>query len=473
MPNHPLEEILHPRSIAVVGASANPSARGYSFTKPLLEYGFKGQVYPVNPKYPEILGLKSYPSVRDIPGPVDYVISCVPSGEVLKLIDDCAFKGVKAIHFFTARFSETGREDAAELERELLRRAKKAGIRIIGPNCMGVYYPAGGISFRDDFVHEPGAVAFSSQSGNVAREIIQKSPLRGIRFSKVISYGNAIDFNECDFLDYFSQDPETKVIMMYIEGVKDGKRFFNILRKAALAKPIIILKGGRGEAGARATASHTASLAGSMKAWEALIAQTGAISAESFDELIDIAIAFYFLPPITGRRAGVAGGAGGASVLAADQCEEAGLQVIPLPTEIREELKAQGNPMWDWLANPADISIAGDFGFNAGVIFQIMAKNKNFDLLIAIIPDPWDDNQKKMSVEKFLDVYKIELAKQKPYLAVASDRSLGIENWDNWSWKLVCETRTKLIEVKIPFYPSIGRAARAASKMISYYQKRE
>ena len=185
MSNHPLEEILHPRSIAVIGASGK--GRGGGFITPLKELGFKGNIYPVNPKYTEIMGMKSYARVRDIPGPVDFVISSIPAKGVLELIDDCVDKGVKGVHLFTARFSETGRKDAAELEQEILRRARKGGVRLIGPNCMGVYHPDEGIAFNEGMPKESGHMGLASQSGQAVGEIVGYSAIRGIRCSKAIS----------------------------------------------------------------------------------------------------------------------------------------------------------------------------------------------------------------------------------------------------------------------------------------------
>lgn len=470
MSAHPLEEILHPQSIAVVGASGS-GGRGSGFLSPLLELGFKGKIYPVNPKYSEIEGMKAYPSLREIPDSVDYVISAVPAPEVLKMLEDCSQKGVKGVHLFTARFSETGRPEAADLEQEILKQARKRGIRLIGPNCMGVYYPRQGMSFRDGMPKESGSAGLASQSGNVAGEIIQTATSRGVYFSKAISYGNAIDLNESDYLDYFAQDPETKIILMYVEGVKDGQRFFNTLRRAASTKPVIIIKGGRGKSGARATASHTASLAGSVQIWETAVTQAGAVSVENLDELIDMAVSFYFLPPIRGRRVGVAGGAGGASVLAADQCEEAGLDVIPLPAEFREELRSKGVTIWDWLGNPADMSIREDENFSVGAVLEMMARNQNFDLLIAIIHGPHHRWHKEMSAETYLEEYRLKESSQKPLLAMLADTSLGTDD-DDWSWKLMREMRMQLIADNIPFYPTIERAARAARKLIDYHQKR-
>ena len=172
MSTHTLEEILHPQSIAVVGASGS-GGRGAGFITPLLDFGFKGKIYPVNPKYSEVLGMKAYPTIKDIPDTVDFVISAVPAPQVLKVLEDCSQKGVKGIHLYTARFSETGRQDAIELEQEVLEKAKKWGIRIIGPNCMGVYYPQQGLSWSSDFPKEVGTVGLASQSGQAAMEIIE------------------------------------------------------------------------------------------------------------------------------------------------------------------------------------------------------------------------------------------------------------------------------------------------------------
>lgn len=471
MSTHPMEEIFHPQSIAVVGARGSPAARGYGFFASLLEFGFKGKIYPVNPKYSEMLGIKAYPSLREIPGPVDYVICTAPSSEVLNMLEDCPQKGVKAVHLYTGRFGETGRREAAEMEQEILKQARKWGIRLIGPNCMGIYYPRQGISWYDDLPKEPGSAGLAFQSGQLSSEFIRVASLRGIYFSKAISYGNALDFNESDFLDYLSRDPETKIILMYIEGVKEGQRFFNVLRQAASTKPVIITKGGRGKSGARVAASHTAALAGSIEIWKTAVTQAGAIWAENFDEMVDLAVSFYFLPPIRGLRVGVVGGGGGgASVLAADQCEEAGLDVISLPPEIREELKSKGDPIWDWIGNPVDTSIREDNSVTTGDMLQMMARNQSFDLLISAIGGPPQRGQQVTTVEAHIEQYKLKGSNQKPLLAVVADESRGIGNDDNR--KLMGEVKKELIAANIPIYPTIGRAARAGRKLIEYYQKR-
>ena len=470
MSTHPLEELIHPRSIAVVGASG--TGRGGGFVAPLQELGFKGEIYPVNPKYSEIMGLKAYARVSDIPGPVDYVISSIPASQVLGLIADSAEKGVRLVHLFTARFGETGRAHAAELEQEILREARKAGIRLIGPNCMGLYYPAEGIAFNQGMPKESGSVGLASQSGQAVGEITGFAAQRGVRFSKAISYGNALDFNECDYLDYFTQDPETNLILLYIEGVRDGPRFLDSLRAAAAVKPVVVVKGGRGDAGTRATASHTASLAGSREIWNTVVNQAGVVTAADLEELVDIAVSFYFLPPVYGRRVGVVGGSGGSSVLGADLCEEAGLDVIPLPNDIRDELRRQENPVWDWIGNPADFSITGHDNSD-GDITRLVARHPDFDLLIIFVHGPWHRGPEPFSLDKHLERYRLDDLSGKPALLVLQDRPRGMGGDDTAEYqRIMAEMQERFVKDGRPLYPNVGRAASAVSKMIDYYQRK-
>ena len=468
-----LENIFHPQAIAIIGASSTNWGMG-SFLASLIEHKFSGKIYPVNPRYSDILGMKSYTSIKDIPESFDYAIFAIPASEVLQSLEECAKKEVKNIHLYTARFSESGRPDAVDLEVEILKRAKELDIRLIGPNCMGIYHPQKGISWEMDFPKEPGTVGFISQSGALATELVRISGKLGVRFSKAISYGNAIDLNESDFLEYLAQDSETKMIIMYLEGVKDGRRFFNNLRRIVSSKPVIILKGGRSKAGARATVSHTASLAGTMQIWNTAVMQTGAISANNLDELIDLTLSFYFLPPIKGRNVGIVAGAGGASVLAADICEEAGLYAISLPQEIREELKENGVLVWDWINNPVDFSIVYGPNFRPNDLLNMMAVNPNFDLLITSLggrrPGP---DQGEFSIERYLQPYKLIRKTMKPLMALIPDWKPGVDELDDERWKMVSEIAENLIAAEIPFYPTIDRAAKSAGKLVNYYQNRD
>ena len=472
MPTYSLEEILNPKSIAIIGATNNPNAMGNGFVRSLVAYGFAGGIYPVNPKSSEINGIRAYRNIKDIEGSVDYVISSIPAHGVLEMIADCSQKGVKAIHLFTARFGETGRQDAIDLEQQVLAAAKDAGIRLIGPNCMGLFYPSLGISFSDALPHQGGRTGFLSQSGQMAEDVGRYAALKGVFFSKAVSYGNALDYNECDFLEYFAEDPGTDLILMYVEGVRDGVRFKEMLKNTATVKPVVILKGGMGESGTRMTASHTASMAGSQKIWRSMVRQAGAVSADNMEELLDVAATFTHLPPLAGFNVGVAGGGGGSSVLAADQCEAAGLNVIALPDDIREALKAAGSTIWDWIGNPADMSIRDRHDFTPGHSLELMANHKDFHLLLGLMMDPHHEHQKGTTVEDIMAQFKIETRQIKPFLAVVPDKSLGGEEFDDWKWELLCRMRTRLLELNVPFYPTISRAARAAWKVADYYDRR-
>jgi acyl-CoA synthetase (NDP forming) len=469
-----LETILHPRSVAVVGASANVYSFGYSFVHHLVEYGFKGPIYPVNPNYPEIMGLKTYPSVRDIPDTVDFAISCVNASQVTGMLEDLAEKGVKGVHLYTARFSETGRQDAAELEQTVLKLALEKGIRLIGPNCMGIYFPKVGLSFGFNLPKDSGPVGMISQSGGGASGFVHLASLRGIRFSKVISYGNGLDLTECDYLDYFIQDEETKIILLYVEGVKDGRRFFDTLSRVTRVKPVIVMKGGRGQAGSRMTFSHTASLAGSFPVWEAMVRQAGAVSVDDFDELIDLTVAFRFLPRVDGKRVGVIGGGGGPSVIAAEECEESGLEVIPIPQDMRQELKNRGVSIWDWISNPVDLSIVAGSGVTDIDMLHLMGKHPSFDILMANINE-WvlitlaSDERFQGLKGQIKSHINLRDTYPKPYVVIFGERGVITGDHNDWHWKTIAESRAELIQADMATFPTFRRAAKALRKMQEYY----
>jgi acyl-CoA synthetase (NDP forming) len=336
--SHPLDAIFRPRSVAVVGASPwvfGASGAGAAFIRALQELGFP-LIYPVNPKHEEIEGLKCYPDLLSIDGPVDHVISAVPAKAVSSVLEQVMAKGSRTLHLFTAGFSETGEDGAEELEKDIAAKAVQAGVRVLGPNCMGLYVPAARLSFTPGMPAEPGPVAMISQSGTNAGEMVRSSAPRGIRFSKVVSYGNGSDIGANELLEYLAQDPETEIITAYVEGIGDGRGLMRALGKAAAVKPMIILKGGRTLAGGRAAYSHTASLAGSTDVFDAACRQAGAIQVSSVDEMVTGSG-----PPLHSRNywaaTWVVGGGGGFSVYAADEVR-AGLECPPLPEETQAEL---------------------------------------------------------------------------------------------------------------------------------------
>jgi acyl-CoA synthetase (NDP forming) len=386
MRQHDLDFLFHPNSLALVGiTTAETWHWTLTFLEGLLEIGFDRPLYLVNPKGGEIKGHKVYASLRDVPGNIDYVIGLVNAQIAPKLVEECAEKGVRAIHFCTAGFSETGEEERVKLESELVETARKKGIRIIGPNCMGIYCPQSRLSFSPAFPKESGPVGVISQSGGNSIYLVRQAALRGIRFSKVISYGNACDINENDLLEYLASDVDTRIIALYIEGIRDGKRFRRAMEEATKEKTVILLKGGATEGGARAAAGHTAALAGSRAAWDALCKQLGIISVSSIEELIDVLVTLLFLPLPRGRNVVLFGAGGGASVLIADEFEKRGLRVPPLPPEIVAQIREFTPIAGNILRNPVDYSQA--MTNLEGVIktFGILSKWEGTDFIVTFV----------------------------------------------------------------------------------------
>jgi acetate---CoA ligase (ADP-forming) len=472
-----LDFLFYPESVAVAGASNNPNSRGYDFMQHLIDFGYKGKIFPISLKSPEVMGIKAYPNLEAIPANVDHVIYCIGLENMPAFLESARKKKVKSIHIFSARGSETGRADAKALELKVKNLAKEYGIRLLGPNCMGVYCAESGFSFCADFPKEPGTVGAVIQSGGSSADIGRYGTLRGIHFSKLISYGNAIDINEMDLLKYMADDPETNVIIMFIEGLRgSGKDFLDLLKTTTAKKPVIICKGGLSKAGARATMSHTASLAGSSAVWNTAIRQAGGIPARDIDDLINLAVAFSLLSPVRGRRLGTGGSGGGRNTVSVDEWESNGFEAVPLPQSIREEFKKRGAELWDCLDNPADRSITepGD-AFTVPALLEEMAKNEHYDFICANIAAedlPYNRETFIHFIAANVDGY-IRLAKTspKPFFVIFSERPLGINDLDYWFWRDVAALRTKLIEAKVAFFPGVDKAAEAVNELIKYYER--
>lgn len=381
-----LDFLFHPDSIALVGiTTAQPEHWTRAFLESLIEFKFDRPFYLVNPKGGEIGGHKVYTSLKDVPGNVEYVIGLVNAQVAPRLVEECAEKGVRAIHFCTAGFSETGEEERIRLESEVAEAARRRGIRIIGPNCMGVYCPQSHMSFSPAFPKESGPVGVVSQSGGNSIYLVRQAALRGVRFSKLVSYGNACDINENDLLEYFAHDPDTRVIAVYIEGIRDGKRFRRALEGAAKEKPVILLKGGITEGGARAVASHTASLAGSRVIWDALCRQLGIIRVGTIEEMIDVLVTLLFLPLPRGRNALLFGSGGGASVLITDEFENRGLRVPAIPPEIVAQIREFTPIAGNILRNPVDYSQAITNTESVTRTFDILSNWDGVDFLVTFV----------------------------------------------------------------------------------------
>ena len=468
-PRPDIDAILNPRSIAVVGASTHPAKQGHVYVNSLREFGFKGPVYPVNPRAEEIAGYTSYQSLKDVPGPVDYVISAVPAHLLPGVMEDARDKQVKGFHLFTARMAEMGTEKGLALEAGIIRSARELGARIIGPNCMGLYNPGHGISFRGNFPKEAGSVGFLSQSGGNTVEFVYRASLRGVLFSKAVSYGNAADLNECDFLEYFTHDPETSIIACYIEGIRGGPRFFDVLSQAAAAKPLVLLKGGRGEAGTRAVASHTASLAGSTEIWKTAVTQAGGIWAETMEEMTDIAVALRYMTKPRGPRVGIICGGGGNTVHSADLCEAAGLRVEPLPDSVRSGFKEHLPDTWFHTNNPFDLSgiMSGDEkGTTMPLAVSLMAESGAYDLLLV---DPDVDFQLDHPLAKgrmFRIVRAITGLNGKVPIPIAMIIRPA-DALEEWRWRAVNELIEDVWGAGVPVFSSMPRAATCIAKVLN------
>lgn len=349
-----LNFLFNPRHIAVVGASRSPEKIGYAILNNVINSGFTGDIYPVNPKEDEISGLKSYCSVKDIGKPVDLAVICVPSKRVVEVAEECGKSGVKGLIVITAGFKEVGSE-GLKAEKKLLDICKKYEMRMLGPNCVGLMdtHTPMNASFARGFADE-GNISFISQSGAMLVSILDWSFEMGMGFSRFISLGNKADLNEIDFIESCAADPQTNVILCYVEDITDGERFIEVCTEASKRKPIIILKSGTSTAGAQAASSHTGALAGSDRAYEAAFKQCGVLRVESMNELFDLARAFSTQPLPRNSRVAIVTNAGGAAIVATDAVEKYGLKMSRFNKEtidhMRENLPSEAN-----IYNPVDI----------------------------------------------------------------------------------------------------------------------
>lgn len=355
-----IEALFHPKSVAVVGVPRGMKM-GKLFLIALRDQGFQGPIYPVHPEADEIDGLKAYPSVSAIPGEVELAILLVPHKRSLPVVRECAQKGVRGVVLFTAGYGETGTEEGRALEKELVEVARSSGMRIIGPNCMGIYAPGSGLSFFPELPKEPGPIGMISQSGSLGNILGRLAQQKGLRFSKVVSIGNQCDLTASDFLQYLGRDSQTELITVYLEGVKDGRAFLGALKAACEAKPVILWKVGLTPEGSRATMSHTGSLSGSREIWEGVVRQAGALTVEGFEPWVDALLGFTFVKEPPGPRVAIISGPGGLAVAAAEACGREGLGLARLSSQTRERLSNVVPPTGTSVANPVDVGLTASF----------------------------------------------------------------------------------------------------------------
>jgi acetate---CoA ligase (ADP-forming) subunit alpha len=351
-----IDRIVNARSVALVGASSSPFKFGSLFTMSQTRVGFDGPVYLVNPKEKEIMGQRAYPDLLSLPEVPDLVYIMIPAHRAMDVLRECARIGVRGVIIMAAGFREIG-EEGAKLENEALRLADEGGFRMIGPNCFGIYNPRNGLTLLPgyDFTRTPGDTAFISQSGGFSVHLAREGQSLGMRFSAVVSYGNAADLDEADFMRYFARDPQTSYIAGYLEGARDGRDFADALAEAAAAKPVILWKVGKGESSRRAVVSHTGSLAGSSDIWEALLRQCGAIEVSGIDETLDVLIALQKFGRNPGKRLLISGGGGGLGTYGADLAEDLGLEIPALDHSSFERMQEALGRAGAVAGNPLDI----------------------------------------------------------------------------------------------------------------------
>ncbi|MBI3041134.1 MAG: CoA-binding protein [Chloroflexi bacterium] len=387
-----LDRAFNPRCLVVVG-----DKKESNFMWLNSQSTFKGKLYSVQIAPEEIegikaLGVKNYTSLLDIPEPVDLAIVAVPRAIAPRVLEDCIRKEVAAAHFFTSGFAETDTEEGKKLERWLTEKAEQANFHLIGPNCMGIFNPGLGVRHnREQYAGVSGTVGFISQSGTHATTFVHEGHLQGVDVNKSVSFGNGIVLDSADYLDYFGRDPEIKVIGMYLEGVRDGQRFFRVLREVAARKPVVIWKGGRTEEGKRATASHTGSLAVSQAIWDAAVRQCGAIKVTRLEEIIDTIKALVYLAPVYGNRVAVTGGAGGPSVAIADVVAEAGLRLPLLTQESYDELATFFTLVGGGYRNPVDTGNVNRREMKR--ILEILERDANIDNLVLLVTARFGTNE--------------------------------------------------------------------------------
>lgn len=466
-----LDVMANARSVAVVGATS-PGLGGFAgMFGCMRNFGYQGKLYPVNPRLTEIDGIKAYPSLTALPEKVDLVIISVPGPLVPGILKECAATGNKNIHIFSSGFKETAEEEGLRLQEEMAQIARDEGLNVIGPNCMGFYVPENRLLTWEAASRQSGPVSLISQSGGNAQDFSNYlTDKYRIYISKSISYGNALTLDSTDFLDYLGHDKKTNIITMYLEGVKDGPLLVDLTTKINRRKPIIIYKSGLTESGARAVSSHTGSLAGAAKIWEAFFRQTGATQVGSLEEMADVVQAFHRLGRVRGHKTSVLGFGGGIGVSVADSCANAGLELPPLSEKLTGKLRKIIPPAGAMIRNPIDAAIAFANLPILSEVLDLIAGSGEIDNFVISIPFDWLYNKSPgggyyETIASYLTGEAQKYLHGKPMLVVwrqyeANDK---IRQW-------VPIFQNTLMTAGIAVYEGLPRAVTALAKVADYYK---
>ena len=447
--NRSLEPILRPESIAVIGASRRPGTIGYQIVDNLVRHGYEGVLYPVNPRARAIHSIPTYASVKDIPGAVDLAMVVVPKQFVLDVVEECGEKGIKGVVVISAGFREVG-GTGARLEADLLEAVRRHGMRLVGPNCMGVLSTRPGLSMNATFaptMPPPGPVSLMSQSGAMGVTILDYAAEYGIGIADFVSVGNKPDVSGNDLVQFWAEDDRTSVILMYLENFGNPQKFTQLAREITKKKPIIVVKAGRTGVGARAATSHTGALAGADVAVDALLGQSGVIRVDTVEDLFDLAMAFDELPVPAGNRVAIVTNAGGPGIIIADACESRGLEVVPLSestqSSLREVLAEEAS-----VRNPVDM-IASATPESYRLVLDRVLADEGVDAAIAAFVPPLGVRQEDVAQA----IVAAKEGHEKPVLAVLMGRQ-GLP-----------QGRAQLHEAGVPAYIFPESAAKALAAM--------
>jgi acyl-CoA synthetase (NDP forming) len=456
--------LFQPRAVAVLGASASSVTMANTFLRRMKAYGYPGGLYPIHPKATELEGLQAYPSLAEAPEPIDYAYVALGANRVPGVLAEAGGR-VKFAQVLSSGFGET--EEGRALEEELVTAARAGGCRVIGPNCLGLYSPRGRVTFPVNPPEQVGTVGIISQSGGLGTDIIKRGQWRGLGFSGVVTVGNSADLGPVDLMEYYFADPQTRVVGLYLEGVKDGRRLFELMRSPRATKPVVILKGGRSPQGNAAAASHTGALAGDQRAWEALSRQTPCALVSSVDEFIDALLAFQNLalrPDRPTRNVVLFGNGGGTGVLATDYFAELGLDIHPFGEATRTTLEALRLPPGTSVANPIDTPVGTlqeEDGWIAGKILDRVYDTSSPDAIVmhlnlASFVGRGDGDPVDNLIKVAERVQTTHPGRAHFVLVLRSDGSKELDD-------IKREYRERALAVGIPVYDEVTNAAQALS----------
>jgi acyl-CoA synthetase (NDP forming) len=480
-----MERIFCPKSIAIFGVSATKFGFGSFFLRANISSGYEGTIYPIGSNGGEIFGMKIYKSLDEVPEQVDLACIAVPSQSVIPVLEECLRHGVAGAQIQTSGFGELGTEEGIRLETEIAAFGKR-GLRIIGPNCFGIHCPYCGLTIIPgyNFPKKPGSVAFFGQSGGMAADLGNAAQGMGFGWRRIVSYGNSCDVDAAELLGIFAEDQRCEVITSYIEGVRDGRRFFNALREASLRKPVILWKAGLTDSGSRAVMSHTGSLGGTGVIWQAAMRQAGAIAVSSQDELLDAVVAFLNLGEWIGKGIAIIGGGGALGVASADTADSHGFCLPEFSETTRYAMQSLFPPVGTSFRNPADVGSPLISPQILGRVMELAAQDPNIDIVILIqilhyitLNTRFAMGQPDLSLEEIS--WHGEMAetcktvREKTGVPVVQIFPRVSYNSDNIEVEeVIWKAREASHAAGVPSFPNIDRAIAALERVVNYWQWR-